>query len=202
MRTGTKIIYLASASPRRHEILKRMKVRFRVVKSTYHEEHHSHLHPRVLVLRHAAGKARQAIVPVTGQFVLGADTLVYCRGKILGKPKTGKEAFDMLSLISGKQHEVYTGVALWDRKTGKIKKAVSRTRVFVKTLSEKEIRLYIQKVNSLDKAGAYAIQMKPGIVKKIEGSYSNVVGLPEEVVRKLLKLVIPAHFRSRTSSSA
>lgn len=191
MKAKKPLLYLASASPRRREILKKMRIPFRVVKSRYHEAHYSHLHPRALVLQHAAGKARQAIVPARAQFVLGADTLVYCRKKILGKPKTEKEAFEMLSLISGKAHDVYTGVALWNRKTDRIRKMVLKTRVFVKRLSEKEIRAYIPKVNSLDKAGAYAIQMKPKIVAKIKGSYSNVIGLPEEAVRKLLKTVRP-----------
>ena len=190
------MLYLASASPRRREILKKMKVPFRVVKSRYREEHHSHLSPRSLVLRHAAGKARQAIGVPGGQWTLGADTLVYCRGKILGKPKTEKEALGMLSLLSGKAHDVYTGVALWDRSTGKIKQAVSKTRVFVKKLSEKEMRKYIHKINSFDKAGAYAIQMRPKIVTKIKGSYSNVIGLPEEAVRKLLQ---DAEVKNRTS---
>ncbi len=180
------VIYLASVSPRRREILKMMKIPFRVVKSTYREEHHSHLHPRALVVRHAVGKARLAVLPKTARFVLGADTLVYAQKKILGKPKTEKEALKMLSLISGKTHHVYTGVALWDRKTLKIEKAVSKTKVYVKKLSKKEARAYIREVNSLDKAGAYAIQMKPKIVTKIEGSRSNVIGLPEEVVRKIL----------------
>ena len=183
------LLYLASASPRRREILKKMKVPFRVVRSAYHEEHHSHLHPRTLVLRHAGGKAKKAIVPAPGQFILGADTLVYCRKRILGKPRTEKEAAQMLSLLSGKAHEVYTGVALWDRQSGKIKTAVSKTKVYVKKLSEKEILAYIPKINSLDKAGAYAIQMRPKIVTKIQGSYSNVMGLPEKVVRRLLKSV-------------
>ena len=181
------LLYLASASPRRREILTKMKVAFRVVKSRYEEKHHTHLSPRELVLQHAAGKAKEAIVPSAAQFILGADTLVYCSRKILGKPKTEKEAVRMLSLLSGKAHHVYTGVVLWDRKAGKMKTMVSKTKVHVKKLSEEEILAYIPKVNSLDKAGAYAIQMRPKIVTKIQGSYSNVIGLPEEAVRRLLK---------------
>ncbi len=187
MRTGTEILYLASASPRRKEILKKMGIPFKVIKSGYREESHSHLSPRALALRHASGKARQALLPKNARFVLGADTVVYARRQILGKPKTMKEAFEMVSLISGKTHEVFTGVALWDRKLGKIKKSVSKTRVTVRKLSGEEIRNYICRVNSLDKAGAYAIQLEPKIVTRIQGSYSNVVGLPEEAVRKILR---------------
>ncbi len=195
----SSLLYLASASPRRREILRKMKIPFRVVKSRYREEHHSQLLPRKLVLRHAAGKARRAIVPQAAQWVLGADTIVYVGGKILGKPKTEKDAFEMLLLLSGRAHEVYTGVALWDRKRQKITKAVSKTRVYIKGLSKKEIKGYIRKVNSLDKAGAYAIQMRPRIVKKIKGSYSNVIGLPEEVVRKMMEETVEKNdrFKSR-----
>lgn len=183
------LLYLASASPRRREILKKMGVPFRVVKSRYHEKHRFRLSPAALVLLHAQGKAREAVLPKAARFVLGADTLVYARKKILGKPKTEKEAMRMIALISGKAHAVYTGVALWDRKTRRVEKAFLKTKVYVKKISEKEAQAYIRKVNSLDKAGAYAIQKKPQIVTKIKGSRSNVVGLPEELVRKLMRKV-------------
>lgn len=179
------VIYLASQSPRRKEILRKMKVSFRVVKSSY-EEKAKKCSPSKLVMDHAEGKAGGAQVASRQGCVLGSDTIVYCRGKILGKPKTVSAAVKMLGFISGRTHFVYTGVALKDLASGKTVKGFEKTKVFIKKLSREEILKYIPKVNSLDKAGAYAIQMKPSIVKKIEGSYSNVVGLPEKLVKKLL----------------
>lgn len=179
------MIYLASQSPRRKEILKKMGFRFRVAGSSYHEKHKKRA-PSKLVLEHAVGKALGASVKVSKGLVVGADTLVYARGKVLGKPKTQAQAVAMLKLISGRAHSVYTGVAVRDLASGKMKTGFCKTKVFVKKLSPKEMVSYIKKVNSYDKAGAYAIQMKPKIVTKIQGSYSNVVGLPEELLKNML----------------
>lgn len=179
------MIYLASQSPRRKEILKKMGLKFRVVESSY-EEQHKRCAPSKLVSEHAVGKARQARVKASHGKVIGADTLVYARRKILGKPKTFKQAAAMLRLISGRAHFVYTGVAVLDLASGKIKKGFCKTKVFVKKISPREMTAYIQKVHSYDKAGAYAIQKKPKIVTRIQGSYSNVVGLPEALLKKLL----------------
>ena len=179
-------IYLASQSPRRKEILKEMGIPFRVVKSSYQEKM-SRVAPQKLVIEHAVGKAKKAKVTAKQGLVLGSDTLVYCRGKILGKPKNLAGAHEMLRRISGKAHAVYTGVALRDLRTGRILKGYVRTQVFVRKLSQDQIENYCRRVPNLDKAGAYAIQMKPKIVRKIAGSYSNVVGLPKELLRKLLR---------------
>ncbi len=176
-------LYLASQSPRRKEILKKMGIRFQVVESAYQEKHEN-TSPVKLVVKHAVGKASGA--KLEKGWVLGADTLVYCRGKVLGKPKTVKEAAAMLSLLSGRAHFVYTGVALYQAETGKLLKGYDKTKVFVRKLTRAEMLVYIQKVNSLDKAGAYAIQMKPRIVTKIKGSRTNVVGLPQELVKKMV----------------
>lgn len=183
------MIYLASQSPRRKEILKQMGITFRVVASSYHEKK-SRKPPRRLVLDHAVGKAQKAKVSAKQGWVLGADTIVYCQGRVLGKPKHIKEAYQMLRSLSGRQHAVYTGVVLLDLQTGQMIKACEKTKVYIKKLSENEIRNYCLKVPPLDKAGAYAIQMKPKIVQKIQGSYSNVVGLSKEL---LLKLIRKAH---------
>lgn len=179
------VIYLASQSPRRKEILKKMGIPFRVVKSSY-EEKYKKCSPSKLVMDHAVGKAHGVQLALKQGFVLGSDTIVYCRGKVLGKPKTIADAVKMLGFISGRPHFVYTGVALKNLESGKTVKGFEKTKVFIKKLSRTEILEYIPKVNSLDKAGAYAIQIKPFIVEKIEGSYSNVVGLPEQLVRKLI----------------
>lgn len=181
------ILYLASASPRRQEILARLKVPFKTVKSAYHEKPSQKIHPRKLVMDHAAGKALLGKVPKNARWVLGADTEVYGSGRIFGKPKSEADAFKMLSLLNGRPHWVYTGVALLDRQTGKIRKQADKTRVTFKKWPPEKLRAYIRHAQVLDKAGAYGIQMKPKIVKKIKGSYSNVVGLPGKLVLKLLR---------------
>ncbi len=163
-----------------------MGIAFRVVKSSYYERPKK-ISPSKLVVEHAVGKAKGAKVSAIHGLVLGADTIVYCRGRVLGKPKTISEAVKMLTFISGRTHFVYTGAALRDLASGKIVKGFEKSKVYVKGLSRKEILAYIPKVNSLDKAGAYAIQIKPRIVEKIEGSHSNVVGLPKKLLRQLLR---------------
>jgi septum formation protein len=179
-------IYLASQSPRRKEILRKMKIKFRVIPSNY-EEKPQRLTPAKLVLAHAKGKALGAKVAANSGLVIGSDTIVYASGRILGKPKSVREAARMLTRLSGKAHFVYTGVAVRDLKSKKMLSGFAKTKVFVKKLAAEDIKAYIPKVNSLDKAGAYAVQMKPYIVTKTQGSYSNIVGLPEELLRKLLK---------------
>lgn len=93
----------------------------------------------------------------------------------------------MLQSLAGRAHSVYTGVAILDKSTGMIQSGCERTQVFMKPLSESEIREYFKKAHPLDKAGAYAIQIQPSIVRRIKGSYSNVVGLPVELLKKLLR---------------
>ncbi len=180
-------LFLASQSPRRKEILKKLKIPFRVVDSGYEETFPKGVSPRDLVLRHAIGKAKAAAVKARVGLVLGADTLVARKGKILGKPKDLNDARKTLLFLSGKSHEVYTGVAIADLATKKIRSGVMKTKVYFKKLSAAAIESYLRRVKVLDKAGSYGIQEKPSIVKKIEGSYSNVVGLPEELVKKLLR---------------
>lgn len=182
---GQPKIYLASQSPRRKEILRQMKIKFRVVPSKYQEKPEKTV-PSKLVLKHAIGKAKGAVVPSANGLVIGSDTLVYASGRILGKPKSVKEAVKMLNLLSGKRHYVYTGIAVLDLATGKLRSGFDKTKVFVKKLNAEEITAYIPKVNSLDKAGAYAIQIQPYIVTRTEGSYTNIVGLPKELLKKLL----------------
>lgn len=170
-------------------MLHQIGVSFEVIPSRYREKIIPGLSPRKLALAHAMGKAKGAVLAKnpSGCFILAADTLVACRRQILGKPTTKKDAIRMLKLLSGSMNDVYTAVVLRDLKTKKIYRGVSRTKVFVKKLSQKEIREYPQKAHSYDKAGGYAIQDGPRIVEKIEGSYSNVMGLPLELVKKMLQ---------------
>lgn len=123
------------------------------------------------------------------RLVLGGDTVVWHEGHGLGKPKTRLEAIRMIRLLAGKQHAVYTGLVLWDRKTGQILKGYAKTDVWIKKLSDTAIQSYIDVTHPYDKAGAYAIQLRPNIVRRIRGSYSNVVGFPEELFCRMLQQV-------------
>jgi len=181
------MLYLASQSPRRQEILKAMGVRFRVARSEYRERLVQKTAPGELVRRHALGKALGACLPKTARWVLGSDTLVYLRGQLLGKPKNHLQSIEMLKRLSGKRHSVFTGVALLDRKTGEAEVQAVETAVYFKRLSKADIEAYLEAVNTLDKAGGYAIQEGPKLVDHIEGSYSNVIGLPRELLRRWLR---------------
>ena len=180
-------VFLASASPRRREILKKIGISFSLVKSSYHEKFIPGLSPQELVTRHAVGKAQKAKIRTKQGLVLGADTLVFLNKRPLGKPKTLKAAFKMLGSLSGRAHFVYTGIALKNLESGKILTGFSKSKVRMKKLSKEKIGKYFQKVNPLDKAGAYAVQEGPRIVAKVTGSRTNVIGLPVELLKKMLK---------------
>ena len=180
-------LYLASQSSRRQELLTRMKIRFRVVASTYRERWCRKTAPEILCVQHAIGKARKAILPRTARFVLGGDTIVWHHGHGLGKPKSRAEALRMLCGLAGKKHAVYTGLAIWDRQTDGVLTGCARTDVWMKSVGETWLQKYVDVIHPFDKAGAYAIQVRPKIVRQIRGSYSNVVGLPKELLRKMLK---------------
>ncbi|MFH1800967.1 MAG: Maf family protein [Candidatus Omnitrophota bacterium] len=181
------IIYLASQSSRRRELLKDLKIPFKVISSAYRERWCQKTTPEVLCIRHAIGKARKAALPSGGRFVLGGDTMVWHQGRGLGKPRSRAEALRILRGLSGRKHAVYTGLAIWDRKTGCLFTGCARTDVWMKPVGEAWLQKYMDTIHPFDKAGAYAIQGRLKIVRKIRGSYSNVVGLPKELLRKMLK---------------
>ena len=183
-------LYLASQSSRRQEFLKAMKIPFKVVPSAYRERWCRKTAPEVLCVRHATGKSKRAILPQRARFVLGGDTIVWHCGRGLGKPKDRAEALRMLRGLAGKKHAVYTGLAIWDRKTGQTFAGYAKTEVWMKSVGETWLQKYVDTIHPYDKAGAYAIQARLKIVQKIQGSYSNVVGLPKELLRKLLKEII------------
>ncbi len=180
------LLYLASQSARRRDLLKQMRVRFRVVPSHYRERMWRSMAPEILVMRHAAGKARKAVLPDAARLVLGADTLVYYR-RPFGKPKSWKQAVAMIQALSGTTHTVYTGVTLRDPKRGWSLTRYAKTRVTFKKMKLPEIEHYLRQINPFDKAGAYAIQGGPRIVRSYQGSYSNVIGLPRELLRTMLR---------------
>ena len=187
MTQSKEMIYLASQSPRRREILKEMGIRFKVVRSRYAERKRKSCDPEDLVAIHARGKASKAVVPAKARFVLGADTIVCYRHHVLGKPRSWKDAFRMMQILSGRVHSVYTGLALYDGRAKKFLEGVSRTKVYFKKLSQQGIEEYLRSIHPYDKAGSYAIQEGPRVVRKINGSYSNVVGLPVELLKRMLR---------------
>ena len=185
------MIYLASTSPRRKKILKDLGIRFRVLSTRYHEKDLPGTGPAKLVRTHALGKALSAAHLIIHGKILSADTVVYFKNKIIGKPKNRREAFRILSMLQGRWHEVYTGVAIFEIKNKKIHKRrvfTEKTKVCLRPMNRAAILKYFKRVNPLDKAGAYAIQSRRfGIVVEIKGSFSNAVGLPLEKLSGFFK---------------
>ena len=178
---------LASASPRRKELLREVVEEFEILPSKG-EENFLAPTPKKLVKGLAKQKAEEVAASLDGDgiTVLGADTVVAFGKKVLGKPKDEREAFEMLKSLSGRTHSVYTGVCFIYSVRGERKTltAAARTRVYFNELSDEWIREYVASGSPMDKAGAYGIQ-DGGLVKKIRGSFSNVVGLPVELCKKL-----------------
>lgn len=174
-------LYLASQSPRRTELLTQVGIEHTVVSSSYEEDNVVITDPIEMVEAQALGKARCAEGVPEGGIILGADTIVVCNGQVLGKPHSKDEARAMLRTLSGQVHSVITGVALLIK--GREIVFHNETKVYFKTLADFEIESYIDSLEPIDKAGAYGIQGKGALwVDTIEGSYTNVVGLPVEHV--------------------
>ena len=184
-------LILASKSPRRYELLKQMGLHFDVVQSSVEEENFVRDEsPREHVIRLSEEKARDVGKTYPDSWVLGADTVVYIDGTILGKPKTREEALSMLRRLSGQEHTVLTGFSALNVSKGKGERGAAETAVKVKSLSPVEMEWYVQTGEPFDKAGAYAIQgIGSFMVESIRGSYTNVVGLPVcEVMEMLVRL--------------
>ena len=180
------MLILASKSPRRKELLKQIGVPFVVVVSDAEEVSGNSWTPAALVVENAKRKARAVAEKYPDSPVLGADTVVSSEGKIFGKPKDKDEARKMLTALSGKMHEVTTGLALINR--NEIRTTNVTTKVFFDTMTKADIDAYIATEEPMDKAGAYTIQGKAArFIEKIEGSYSNVVGLPLNALIQLGK---------------
>lgn len=174
-----KKIYLASTSPRRKQLLKQIGLEFEICSSDYEEDMTLDMTPTELAKYLSKGKAEAATKKIQSGIIIAADTFITFDKKVLGKPHTAKQAKITLQSISGKILEVITGLTVIDTSTKKeISKAIV-TKVFIKNLEEQEIDRYIRTGEPLDKAGAFGIQeLGVMIVKKIEGDYNNVVGLP------------------------
>jgi septum formation protein len=184
-----KKIILASASPRRCEILRQMGVSFETIVSNVDEQTDASILMELQVISLALQKAQDVANKISeNAIVIGADTLVSINGVILGKPRDTDEAFAFLKLLSGKWHYVYTGIALIDKETGIIKTDYEKTKVKIANITDKHILNYIDSGEPMDKAGAYAIQGKGALlVERIEGCYFNVVGLPVVKLNALLQ---------------
>jgi septum formation protein len=177
-------LILASASPRRAELLRQLKLEFEVVPSDAKEVFDEHLSPLELCQLNAHRKARTVAKKIPDALVLGADTLVFLDHKIFGKPADKAQAKSMLQQLQGRTHQVVTGVSLIHLRAHTEKIFADSTDVLFRTLTPEQIDDYLSKMNPLDKAGAYAIQENGELlVSEISGSFTNVVGLPIEKVQ-------------------
>jgi septum formation protein len=190
MLTKISPIILASKSPRRQELLQLMGLDFKVVLREVDETYPEGLTPAEIAVHIAEKKAKAFDEVIHDEIVITADTIVCLDGKILGKPENEEHAFEILSDLSGKRHEVITAVCLL--KNHQLTSFYEVSEVFFKTISEEQIRYYISTYAPMDKAGAYGIQEWIGLVavEKINGAYSNIVGLPtQRLYEELQKLV-------------
>jgi len=189
-------LILASASPRRLELLRQTGLEFEVIPSDDEEIHNEQLTAAELAQINAYRKARTISKKFPDALVIGMDTLVSLSPKIFGKPKSLLEAHQMLEELQGKTHEVVTGVCLIHLRSHRQKVFAEWTQVTFRSLKSEEIAHYHSKINPLDKAGAYAIQEHgDDLVRHISGSFSNVVGLPQERLSEELayfELVAPS----------
>lgn len=184
-------IYLASRSPRRGELLRQIGVDFEVLPSDVDESVRPGEAPEHYVLRLAREKAEACLQRITldnlpAMPVLAADTTVCADGEILGKPENDTDACDMLRRMSDRWHSVHTGIALaWD---GNVEVMISSTQVEMAPLTEQEIASYVASGEPHDKAGSYGIQGLAGaFVRRIEGSFTGVMGLPVYETAQLLR---------------
>ena len=196
-------IILASASPRRKELLEQMNLQFEIIPAKGEEKMNFSL-PHEVVMDLSRQKAKEIADEYQAkedlEIIIGADTVVACDEEILGKPKDEADAYRMISLLSGRSHKVYTGVTLIIRKTGETlcHSFFDETEVFMYPMSEKEIEYYVNTKEPMDKAGGYGIQGKCAVfIEKIHGDYNNVVGLPiAKIYQELCKQGIDIYTKS------
>jgi septum formation protein len=180
-------LILASASPRRSELLQLLDVEFHVVPSDASELHDDQFTAREVAQLNAYRKARAVAKKFPDSLVIGADTLVYLGTKLFGKPADHEEAYRMVKELAGQTHQVVTGVCLMHLRSHRDRTFADITDVRFRPLKPAHIQNYLAQMNPLDKAGAYAIQDGGElIIEEISGSFSNVVGLPVERLRKEL----------------
>jgi septum formation protein len=185
VREPARQIILASRSPRRSELLTAAGISFEVLAADIDETPRDHEDPAAYVERLAVEKARAVFALRPDARVLGADTTVTIDGEILGKPVDEEDALRMLHLLNGRPHDVHTGVALVS--AAGVRSAIDTTRVWFSVMTDADISWYVATGEPVDRAGAYAIQgFASRFIPRIEGSYSNVVGLPVALVSSIL----------------
>lgn len=190
-----KRIVLASQSPRRHELLEMVGIAHEVITSDC-DENISYDTPSEMVCRLSERKAEavakklktQDLQDEEGALVIGSDTIVYFGGEVLGKPGSKEEAFRMLSALSGKEHSVFTGVTVIDTASGRSETFFEETKVTFYEIPKEELLDYIATGDPMDKAGSYGVQGRGAfLVKRIEGDYFTVVGLPVARLMRALR---------------
>ena len=187
---GPPRLILASASPRRRELLQKTQLRFRIIPSQTEETHRSGETPETYVTRVAAEKAGAVAQHHPGFWVLAADTIVTFEGQIFGKPANPDSARQMLTTLSGQTHQVLTAFILLDQAGNTTTAEVVTSQVTFKALSETEVAAYLATGEPFDKAGAYAIQGKGrDLIARVSGSRTNVIGLPMDEVTAALRTV-------------
>ena len=175
------LLILASASPRRQELLQQLQRKFKVIPSSATEIHDDQLSPGEISQINACRKALAVSVKHPDALVIGMDTVVALEEQVFGKPRDIEEALQMILRLQGRLHRVVTGVCLSHLRSRRVKVFAELTDVRFRSLSEAQVRFYHSKMNPLDKAGAYGIQDHGElIVESISGSFTNVVGLPVE----------------------
>ncbi|MEL6673612.1 MAG: Maf family nucleotide pyrophosphatase [Bacteroidota bacterium] len=177
MKTKAPVL-LASQSPRRHELLTALGLEFEVLVRSVDEYYPENIHPRAVAVMISENKAKAYDDLSNKYLILTADTIVALDDEVIGKPKDEAEAIRTLQRLSGKTHQVITGVTLFH--AGRFKSFAEETLVHFRKLSESEIGFYVEKYQPYDKAGAYGIQEWIGMIgiSRIEGDYYNVMGLP------------------------
>lgn len=184
-------IVLASASPRRAELLRQLGLEFQIQPSQVEEPEIAHTSPTTAVQALALAKAKGVAASLKVGLVIGADTIVVIDQQVIGKPDSDPDAIEILTRLSGNYHEVITGVALVDIDRGREVVWAEKTIVYFRNLRPSEIEEYVLSGEASDKAGAYGIQGRAAaFVERIEGCYFNVVGLPlASLVEKLWGLI-------------
>jgi len=185
-----KTIILASSSPRRAELLKKVVRKFKIIPSKVDEANIPAPSPKSFCIKAALAKAKDIAEKHKNAVVIGADTIIALGKKIIGKPKNKRDAVRILKSLAGRTHQVITGLAVVDSNSSKTLTAYEVTRVKMKKVKAGEIKEYVESGRPLDKAGAYGIQEIEDIfIEKIDGDYDNVVGLPVRALKKLLRRI-------------
>ena len=181
-------IVLASSSPRRADIMTKMKVKFEIIPSPYIEDHTTTVFSYEFIENLAYNKAK-AVIPLLAEpaIIVGADTVVVLDGEILGKPQGRQGAFEMLKRLSGKTHFVVTSIIVIDSQTGEYKKNSTTSHVTFENLTDEMIWDYVDNFKPFDKPGSYGIQEMPaGYIKSYTGDLENIIGLSSKALLELL----------------